>query len=127
MRICGRARASRRAVRGDRALTQQCRPPALHKQNGRTHSDGPPPPAGERRPIAVAVAGDADGAARRPRHRTKTPAWFASSRKYCGATPSSTVIARLTAIAVEVRALGTATVGPSAFGSLKNISTMTRT
>ena len=60
------------------------------------------------------------------RQRTKTPAWLARSRKYCGATPSTTVTATPTAMAEVVNTLGTATVGPSAFGSLKNISTITR-
>ncbi len=58
--------------------------------------------------------------------RTNTPAWPARSRKYCGATPSTSVTATPTPIAVIVSGDGTATVGPSGRGSLKNISTMTR-
>ncbi len=60
------------------------------------------------------------------RYRTKTPAWPARSRKYCGARPSTSVTATPTAIVVIVSGDGTATVGPSAFGSLKNIRTITR-
>ncbi|CAM5423858.1 hypothetical protein SVIOM342S_02893 [Streptomyces violaceorubidus] len=58
--------------------------------------------------------------------RTNTPACPARSRKYCGATPSTTVTATPTAMAVIVSGDGTATVGPSGRGSLKNMSTITR-
>ncbi|CAL9539189.1 hypothetical protein SUDANB2_04193 [Streptomyces sp. enrichment culture] len=64
--------------------------------------------------------------ARGDAQRTKTPACPARSRKYCGATPSTSVTATPTPIAVMVNGDGTATVGPSGRGSLKNISTMTR-
>ncbi len=73
----------------------------------------------DRRPVA-------GRSGRASSQRTKTPAWFARSRKYWGATPSTKVTATPTAMAVDVSGEGTATVGPSAFGSLKNISTMTR-
>ncbi len=59
-------------------------------------------------------------------YRTNTPAWLARSRKYCGARPSTRVTATPTAIVVMVSGDGTATVGPSSFGSLKNIRTITR-
>lgn len=58
--------------------------------------------------------------------RTKTPAWLARFRKYCGATPSTSVTATPNPIAVMVSGEGTATVGPSGRGSLKNMSTITR-
>ncbi|CAM5722713.1 hypothetical protein SGLAM104S_05972 [Streptomyces glaucescens] len=61
-----------------------------------------------------------------PRQRTNTPACPARSRKYCGATPSTSVTATPAVIAVMVSGDGTATVGPSGRGSLKNISTITR-
>ncbi|WP_260845405.1 hypothetical protein [Streptomyces sp. SLBN-31] len=47
-------------------------------------------------------------------------------QKYCGATPSTSVTTTPSPIAVIVSGDGTATVGPSGLGSLKNISTITR-
>jgi hypothetical protein len=84
---------------------------------------------GTRRPLA-APGGLISQAARRADfrgpYRTNTLACPARSRKYCGATPSTTVTATPTAIVVIVSGEGTATEGPPALGSLKNISTMTR-
>lgn len=81
----------------------------------------------EQRDPAPEGAGSRDvRTARAERYRTNTPAWPARSRKYCGAMPSTSVTATPTAIAVMVSGDGTATVGPSGRGSLKNISTMTR-
>lgn len=73
------------------------------------------PPSGHR---AVACGGTPQ--------RTKMPAWLARFRKYWGATPSTSVTATPTPIAVMVSGEGTATVGPSGRGSLKNIRTITR-
>jgi Uma2 family endonuclease len=85
--------------------------------NGHGAQDsGPAPPEGNR----------AAGSQQAERQRTNTPACPARSRKYCGATPSTSVTATPTPIAVIVSGDGTATVGPSGRGSLKNISTMTR-
>ena len=90
--------------------------PPLPNHGTPSKADGPAPREGTpgRRPPGSAG------------QRTNTPAWPARSRKYCGATPSTSVTATPTPIAVIVSGDGTATVGPSGRGSLKNISTMTR-
>ncbi len=58
--------------------------------------------------------------------RVKSEALSARSRKGWGSTPSTIVANTATVKVNRVRMLGTAIVGPSAAGSLKNISTMTR-
>lgn len=100
---------------------------------GGTRSAGDHPPLrlwDEALALVVRVAADdlesRSETAQKPDYRTNTPAWLARSRKYCGATPSTSVTATPTAIVVIVSGDGTATVGPSAFGSLKNIRTITR-
>src|SRR3954454_6011068 len=64
-----------------------------------------------------------------PHQRTNNPcaAWWARSSTGCGMMPSTTVTARPSATDAAVSALGMAMVGPSPAGSLKNISTITRT
>ena len=59
--------------------------------------------------------------------RMNSPAWRARSRTGEGTTPKMRVIVAPIVMAMVVRKLGTATVGPSPTGSEKNISTMTRT
>ena len=60
-------------------------------------------------------------------YRMKMPAWSARFSSGCGRTPSTIVTATPMATARVVNAEGTTTLGPSGCGSLKNISTITRT
>ncbi len=52
---------------------------------------------------------------------------FARSSTGCGRAPSANVMAAVTVMTAVVKMLGTTTSGASAGGSVKNISTMTRT
>ncbi len=77
--------------------------------------------ADEARPGRALVGSD-----RRKGQRTNSEALDARSRKYCGSRPRPSVTTTPNPIAVAVKALGIATVGPPGWGSEKNISTMTR-
>ena len=60
--------------------------------------------------------------------RTNSPACSTRLSTVCGRIPMNSVSATVTAMASVVKLLGTTTLGPpSADGSLKNMSTMTRT
>ncbi len=87
-------------------------PRAGRDPDGRRSSRTGPPPGHSAGPSA-------DG------QPTKNTAFEARSRKYCGSSPSPIVTSTPIPIAVAVKALGTATVGPPGCGSEKNISTMT--
>ena len=83
-------------------------------------------PCGVRGGHAGLSDGSDAGGAGRVGQRTKTPAALARSSSGPGKTPIATVTARPVARAAVVHTLGTATVGASAVGSVKNMRTTTR-
>ena len=120
--------AAARGWQGQGPVTKERGPEPAGVPGGRPPGwQGQGPVTKERGLEPAGVPGVAPRASRAQRTNMWLAAWFARFSSGPGTKPKTRVVAAPMATAAPVNRPGVTTLGPSGAGSLKNISTMTRT